>query len=288
MVVCLETNSRTVELENQSRAQLDVPTTAAWIFLLLAFGMIAAILATLLLWQVEVEALFGPLSPSHPLFMLAVWSPALSAWMVILYTTGWNGFRGYLTRFKVWRCGLGWALLIVILLPLIYYIGAWIKGEPSYTVWPFESVRVGLAAIGLMAILGPIEEFGWRDLLQPLWQRKYSPFTAAILVGIVWGIWHLPAFFLSGLPQSNWDVLPFLIGVIAVSVIITPLFNITRGGILLPMLFHFQLNNPMWPDALPYDIPLFVLLAGVVTYTYRKEMFDQTSGVKRVTGLSDP
>ena len=248
--------------------------------------MIAAILSTLLIWQEEVEELFGSLSASHPLFILAVWSPALSAWAVILYTTGWDGFRGYLTRFSVWRCGLLWALLILVALPLIYYIGAWIKGEPSYTAWPFENVRTGLAAIGLMAILGPIEEFGWRDLLQPLLQRKYTPLMAAISVGFVWGIWHLPAFFLSGLPQSNWDVLPFLVGVIAVSVIITPLFNTTKGGILLPMLFHFQLNNPMWPDAQPFDYPFFVLLAGVVTFIYRKEMLDRTWGVKRVTGLS--
>jgi membrane protease YdiL (CAAX protease family) len=175
---------------------------------------------------------------------------------------------------------------MLVVLPLIYYIGAWLKGVPSYTIWPFDNASAGLAAIGLMAILGPIEEFGWRDLLQPLLQRRYTPFLAALLVGFVWGIWHLPAFFLSGLPQSNWEVLPFLIGVVAVSVIITPLFNATRGGILLPMLFHFQLNNPMWPDALPFDIPLFVVLAGAVTFIYRKEMFDRDWGVKRVTGLS--
>jgi len=260
-------------LEVQSETQLDVPTSGAWAFLLLTFGMITAILSTLLIWQEEVEELFGSLSASHPLFILAVWSPALSAWAVILYTTGWAGFRGYLTRFSVWRCGLLWALLIFVVLPLIYYAGAWFKGVPSYTAGPFDSVSSGLSA-------------GWRDLLQPLWQRKYTPLVAALLVGFVWGLWHLPAFFLSGLPQSNWDVLPFLIGVIAVSVIITPLFNTTQGGILLPMLFHFQLNNPMWPDALPYDIPLFVVLACIVALIYRREMFDRNWGVKRVTGLS--
>jgi hypothetical protein len=51
------------------------------------------------------------------------------------------------------------------------------------------------------------------------------------------------------------------------------------------MIIHFQLNNPMWPDAMPYDIPLFVLAAVVITWIYRKEMFDINYGVKRVTGL---
>lgn len=269
-----------------NETELEIPFSAAYAFLAMAFGIIALILAILLSWPEEVEQLFGPLQTFHPLFFLAVWSPALSAWAVILYYAGWSGFRGYLTRFRVWRCGPYWAAVILIVIPLIYYIGAWLKGEPSWTLWPFASLGTGLAAIALMAMLGPIEEFGWRDLLQPLLQRKYAPFLTAVIVGLIWGIWHLPAFFLSGLPQSNWDVLPFLIGTIAVSVIITPLFNATRGGILLPMIFHFQLNNPLWPDAMPFDIPLFVLLAIVITWIYRKEMFDISYGVKRVTALS--
>ena len=274
-----------VSIDGPVGVPVDVPTWGAWAFLVLAFTMIGAILAAFLLWQDALAKVFGPLSASHPLFILAVWSPALSSWAVILYTTGWAGFRGYLSRFSVWRCGIPWAVVIVLVIPFIYYLGAWLKGEPSYTLWPFDTVGSGLAALGLMAILGPIEEFGWRDLLQPLLQRLYTPLVASIFVGCAWGIWHLPAFFLSGLPQSNWEVLPFLIGVVAVSIIITPLFNSTRGGIVLPMLFHFQLNNPMWPDALPFDIPLFVALAAVITFIYRKEMFERKWGVTRVTGL---
>lgn len=266
-------------------ADLEIPYAAAYAFVGVAFGIIAAILVILLSWPDEVERLFGPLQTFHPLFFLAVWSPALSAWAIILYFTGWSGFRGYLTRFRVWRCGPYWSLVIFVLIPLIYYIGAWFKGEPSWTLWPFANLSAGFAAIGLMAVLGPIEEFGWRDLLQPLLQRKYTPFSTAVIVGVIWGVWHLPAFFLSGLPQSNWDIIPFLIGTISVSVIITPLFNATRGGILLPMIIHFQLNNPLWPDAMPYDIPLFVLLAIILVWVYRTDMFDINSGVKRVTSL---
>ena len=266
-------------------AETEVPTSAAWIFLVMTFGILSLILLLLVIWSNELAQLFGPLRASHPLFILAVWSPALSAWAVILFTTGWSGFRGYLTRFLVWRCGLYWTFFLIVIIPLIYFLGAWLKGEPGSTLWPFEDLRIGLYTIGLMAILGPVEEFGWRDLLQPLLQRKFTPFWAAIIIGLLWATWHLPAFYLSGLPQSNWSFIPFIIGVTALSVIITPLFNVTRGGIFLPMVFHFQLNNPMWPDALPYDIPLWVLTATVVTYVYRKEMFDKESGVKRVTGL---
>jgi len=35
--------------------------------------------------------------------------------------------------------------------------------------------------------------------------------------------------------------------------VLDAMFNAARGSILLPALFHFQLNNPLWPDAQPYD-----------------------------------
>ena len=46
---------------------------------------------------------------------------------------------------------------------------------------------------------------------------------------------------------------PFIIGSIEVSDVLTPLFKASGGSILLAELFRFQLNNPIWPDAQPYD-----------------------------------
>ncbi|EPX81056.1 Abortive infection protein [Litoreibacter arenae DSM 19593] len=123
-----------------------------------------------------------------------------------------------------------------------------------------------------------MEEFGWRGLALPLLQRKMAPIWAGLLLGIIWGAWHLPAFFLSGTPQSAWGISPFIIGSIAVSVILTPLFNASGGSILLAALFHFQLNNPLWPDAQPYDTIFFVLAAAIVVWVNRDAMFDRNSG----------
>lgn len=46
----------------------------------------------------------------------------------------------------------------------------------------------------------------------------------------------------------------FFLGSVAVSIILTPMFNKSGGSILLAALFHFQLNNPLWPDAQPSDM----------------------------------
>ena len=46
------------------------------------------------------------------------------------------------------------------------------------------------------------------------------------------------------------------------AVIVTPLFNSSRGSILLPALFHLQVINPIWPDAQPWDTLFFVGRSG--------------------------
>ncbi|MEX5727576.1 membrane protease YdiL (CAAX protease family) [Rhodovulum iodosum] len=91
-----------------------------------------------------------------------------------------------------------------------------------------------------------------------------APLWAGLVVGAIWGLWHLPAFFLSGTPQSAWGLLPFLAGTVATSVIITGLFNAARGSLLLPVLAHARRNSPLWPDAQPHDSWFFVGLAVLV------------------------
>lgn len=99
---------------------------------------------------------------------------------------------------------------------------------------------------------------------------------------MIWGLWHLPAFFLSGTPQSAWPFVPFLISSIAVSVMVTPLFNASHGSLLLPALFHFQLNDPQWPDAQPDDTLAFVAAAGLVVWFNRDTLFNMEGGVTEV------
>lgn len=47
-----------------------------WIFLGLSFGLTWGLAALLALFTAEVEAIFGPVSYTNPLFVLAVYSPA--------------------------------------------------------------------------------------------------------------------------------------------------------------------------------------------------------------------
>lgn len=46
----------------------------------------------------------------------------------------------------------------------------------------------------------------------------------------------------------------------------------------LEALFHFQLNNPLWPDAQPYDTIFFVLPVALVVWLKRNTMIDCNAG----------
>lgn len=251
-------------------------------FLLITFGISWGILGLYIALPESMDALFGNISGQHPLFFLAVYAPAIAAILIISYHAGWQGLKRYFSRLTLWRTSLTWYVFLMLGIPLIFFIGAAIKGTLSSAFLIPSSFQLLLMMLLITLIKGPVEELGWRGFMLPLLQRNLSPFWAGILLGIIWGIWHLPAFFLSGTPQGAWDFMPFFTGSIALSIIITALFNASNGSILLPALFHFQLINPLWPDAQPYDTYLLIIVALLVVGYNRETMFSRNKAITEV------
>ncbi|MGB5558201.1 MAG: type II CAAX endopeptidase family protein [Paracoccaceae bacterium] len=262
-------------------ARHQVPFRALAAFFVMAFGLAWGIFAVFI-FAPGVAALFGEVSGSHPLFILAVYAPAIAAFGIVLFHGGPAGLGRFLSRLLLWRCSPWWYGFLILGIPLIYVLGSVAKGNLLTGGFPSFTAGQLLAAMAFMLILGPVEEFGWRGLALPLLQRRLAPIWAGLILGLIWGVWHLPAFFLSGTPQSAWGFTPFLIGSVAVSVILTPLFNASRGSILLAGLYHFQLNNPLWPDAQPFDTVFFVAAAVIVVWINRKAMFSGSGAVTQV------
>ena len=251
-------------------------------FFAMAFLIAWGILALYMFASETMVRLFGSLTGEHPLFYLAVYAPAIAALTLTLYRHGIDGTRRFLSRLLLWRASIQWFILLIVVVPLVFYVSALFKEGAYDKLFPFPSVLTYLLALLLMTIKGPIEEIGWRGLALPLLQRSMAPIWAALVLGVIWAVWHLPAFLLSGTPQSAWSLTPFFVGTVALSVIVTPLFNSSRGSILLPAFFHLQLINPLWPDAQPYDTWLFVVVAAVVVWLNRDAMFSLQGAITDV------
>jgi hypothetical protein len=136
--------------------------------------------------------------------------------------------------------------------------------------------------MAIALFIGPIEEFGWRGVALPLLQRRFTPLGAGLVLGVVWALWHVPSFLMSGTPQSAWSFGPYFIGILALSVIMTPLFNAAGGSILIAALFHFQVMNPVFPDAQPWDTLFYVIAAVIIVVLNRRTMLSRGEGVTEV------
>ncbi len=213
-----------------------IPGHAVLPFLGMAFGLAWGIFALFALVPGPITRLMGAPSAAHPLFILAVWAPALAALALVWRHAGRAGVGRFLSRLLLWRMPWVWSAVLILGVPAIYMAGAAFMGRPLLA--SVESAGALVSAMAFMAILGPVEELGWRGLMLPLLQRRMAPVWAGLLVGMVWGLWHLPAFFLGGTPQSGWDFTPFLAGAVGASLIVTAMVNASKGSLLIAMPFH--------------------------------------------------
>jgi len=254
-------------------------------FFLLAFGIGWGVAIFLLLFTDQIEAVFGKIGNTNPVFILIVYSPAIAGIALVLKHYGLRGMGSYLRRLTLVRMPAAWWVFLIIGIPAIKYAGAAINGtigDVKFTPW----YAIFGALLGAL-LVGPVEEFGWRGVALPLLQRRWAPLWSSLILGGFWGLWHLPAFLSSDTPQGAWSFGPFVIGVLALSVLLTPMFNAARGSILIAGLFHFQMNNPLWPDAQPWENYLFAAAAIVVVVLNRKTIFTRKGAVTGVLTIGD-
>jgi membrane protease YdiL (CAAX protease family) len=248
-----------------------------WWFMALTFGLGWGVMSTLVLFTDQIEAMFGEVSGTNPVFILGVWTPSIAGIALVWRHYGRKGVASYLRRLTLWKMPSPWWLFLLLGIPALKYLGAAFNGAAGD--FPFSPWYGLLPALGIALIIGPVEEIGWRGFALPLLQRRFAPLWSGLILGVFWGLWHAPAFLLSGTPQSAWSFAPYVVGVLALSIIITPLFNAAQGSILMAALFHFQINGPAWPDAQPWENYLFALVAVIIVIINRKAMLSRDGAV---------
>jgi len=184
-------------------------------------------------------------------FFIGVYGPAISSVITTLYFDGLKGLVGLLKRLLVLKAPAK-VYLAIILLPVfilasaigLYYLFVGQIGRVDFTA---IFAVPGLLLVALLA--GPLgEELGWRGLLLPELQKKYSAVVSSLIVGIIWYCWHIPLFFapfgtlVSGAPLTFFPLLVYLVFVICLALINTWLFNNSKGSVLITILMHLSVN----------------------------------------------
>jgi hypothetical protein len=234
----------------------------------------------------QVEAVFGPLGYTNPAFILMVYTPGLVGVFMVWRHYGVPGLAAFFRRLTLTKMSMRWWLVLLVGMPAVFYAGAVVTGNVDD--FPFDPWYGVVPALAPAFLIGPIEELGWRGIALPLLQRRYSPLGAALVVGVVAAVWHTPAFLMSGTKQAAWSFWPFFLGVVAISVILTAMFNASGGSLLVAVIFHAQMNGPAWPDAQPWDMVGFTLVAFVVVWVNRRTMLTPGTGSMSVLTNDTP
>ncbi|MDP8959176.1 MAG: CPBP family intramembrane metalloprotease, partial [Actinomycetota bacterium] len=114
-------------------------------------------------------------------------------------------------------------------------------GGPSRLSSSFEWQAVPVLFAGLL-LLNVWEEIGFRGFALRELERRRSALNAALIVGVLWGLWHLPLAFTAGNPLAELPFLLFLAEIVGVSVLYTWLYNSTNHSLLFVTLFHVTGN----------------------------------------------
>jgi membrane protease YdiL (CAAX protease family) len=229
-------------------------------FFLLTYLITWGLAAFLFLLPGPFEALFGKMSMSSPVFVVAVAAPTISATILTYMRNRWPGLRNLYSRLARWRFGLQWYALVLIGIPIIgYLVGRLSGGRPSADL---NTPLLVLSFLISQLILGPLgEELGWRGFALPRLLQRFSPLLASLILGAIWGVWHLPSFFVSTLVQSSLAIPVFLFGALCMSILSTWFYLHTGGSVLITVLFHLAFNASL--NALGASFTWFTLALAV-------------------------
>lgn len=212
------------------------------------------------------------------------YAPLLAALITTGIADGTDGLRELFQRIIKWRVGLGWVLVAAFSPLALFAIAAGVVVVGLGDAPPDLSLLGTITFMPYLGLAGWVfwiltagfgEESGWRGYALPKLQSHMSALSATLIVTFFWVGWHLPRFFYYGAYMTlGFSVLPLAAhGFLALAIVLTWLYNSTRGSILMAALFHggynFWLASPAAGGFITSTIDaLFIIWAVAVVVVF--------------------
>ncbi len=179
------------------------------------------------------------------------WGPAIAALVLTALVGGKQGVRAFFSSFVRWRAGLQWyavalfsfLLIVLVAIALSRLLFGTFPGNPSLATW-YSSILWFLPLVLLHIVLSALpEEPGWRGYALPRLLSRYNPLVASLILGLIWGVWHLPNYTLL-YPVGPLNFSLFLLHAVALSILMTWVYVHTKGSLLISgLLFHAAIDT---------------------------------------------
>lgn len=148
------------------------------------------------------------------------------------------------------RMALSWWFIIIFIPFVLTGLAVWVNValnnfQPDTTMLAQPLMIVPTFLI--MFFLGGSfqEEFGWRGYALPRLLTLLNPLMASLFLGVIWGVWHLPLFYIPGVSQSFMPFGIFWLLTIAFSIVFTWFFLGTNRNLFSALLFHTAINTSL-------------------------------------------
>lgn len=204
--------------------------------------------------------------------------------LVCLFVSGKKKRAAYGLRWKNWKASVCCVLLFFALYLLRAAIAYACTGEFSSFIDIMKSPEawMTMGILPLNFLLGYIvffgEEYGWRYYLQPLLQERFGLRKGVLILGVAWGLWHLPVDFFFYVTPDKGVIMTVsqIVTCVTLGIFLGYAYMKTQN-IWVPVLIHFLNNNMILvisgefsADVLTdqsvawSDIPFSLLLNGVL------------------------
>jgi uncharacterized protein len=209
----------------------------AW-FYILAFGISWLGMISVVLVSRGIAPVYRPYFLVLSIFYAI--GPALAAVIVSQIAYGKTGVWDLLKGLIRWRVGAIWYIIAMLgsVVPILaaQLITKLLGLSVTIALPPVELSPYVIFAGAVNFLANTCEEIGWRGFALPHLQKRHNALYATLIVGMLWGLWHLPLIFLAG-PMSEYPFL-WLISIAADAFIYTWIYNSTKGSILPVALLH--------------------------------------------------
>lgn len=219
-------------------------------------------------------------------YYLGSFGPMVSALIMTSITRGGSGVVKLLSRLLMWRVDLRY-YAFAVLAPVGLFVIAILLNRIITGTWPNLNLlgeadympSLGIAGVLILWFMtyGLGEETGWRGYALPHLQRKKPAANAALILGILWGCWHIPAFFFRD-TYIEMGIIGFpmlLVSIVFASVVFAWLYNSTGGSLLLVTLFHVFFNWLSVSEAGGQNVAIIMTVPLIVWSIYVVRKFGQ-------------
>jgi uncharacterized protein len=188
--------------------------------------------------------------------------PLTAAFVVTALADGRAGLRHWTARLTRWRVGWRWYAGVLTGVPTAILLATLVlPGALGGATVPALAVLAAYLPMMLLQMVttSTAEEPGWRDFALPRLQDRHGPLLGTIVLGLLWGCWHLPLFLTADWghwPDVSWtEPVEFVAMCVPLSIVMTWVFNRTHQSLPIVMVLHAGVNSVMslvWPAVFPH------------------------------------